>query len=170
MIYLGNGLYSESGPDVLAHGGPWKTHKYIAIKNGRYIYPGDVGGNKGKINWGAGSGSDPNNSKANNAFRRDTVSLATNPSKKTAYRKVNISTANEIYKPTPFTGERISARAYEAGSKQDAYLYRNRKNSTKSQDKNGTSVKVETNGQRGANGNSRNTDSKTKKKKKLFGR
>lgn len=162
MIYLGNGLYSESGPGVLAHGGPWKTHKYIAIKNGRYIYPGDVGGNKGKINWGAGSGSDPNNSKANNAFRRDTVSLATNPSKKTAYRKVNISTANEIYKPTPFTGERISARAYEAGSKQDAYLYRNRKNST--------SVKVETNGQRGANGNSRNTDSKTKKKKKLFGR
>lgn len=133
MIYLGNGLYSESGPDVLAHGGPWKTHKYIAIKNGRYIYPGDVGGNKGKINWGAGSGSDPNNSKANNAFRRDTVSLATNPSKKTAYRKVNISTANEIYKPTPFTGERISARAYEAGSKQDAYLYKNRKNSTNGQ-------------------------------------
>lgn len=44
MIYLGNGLYSESGPDVLAHGGPWKTHKYIAIKNGRYIYPGDIKG------------------------------------------------------------------------------------------------------------------------------
>ena len=47
MIYLGNGMYSDSS---LSHGGPWKTHKYIAIRNGRYIYPGDVGGNKGKIN------------------------------------------------------------------------------------------------------------------------
>lgn len=42
MIYLGNGIYSDSGPDVLAHGREWKTHKYIAIKNGRYIYPEDV--------------------------------------------------------------------------------------------------------------------------------
>lgn len=56
MIYLGNGLYSESGPDVLAHGGPWKTHKYIAIKNGRYIYPGDVkGGNRDKYQSGVNS-------------------------------------------------------------------------------------------------------------------
>ena len=73
MIYLGNGMYSDSS---LSHGGPWKNHKYIRIENGRYIYPGDIGGNKGKINWGAGSGSNPNNSKANNAFRRDTIKAA----------------------------------------------------------------------------------------------
>ena len=39
MIYLGNGMYSDSG--YLSHGGPWKTHKYIAIQNGRYVYPDD---------------------------------------------------------------------------------------------------------------------------------
>lgn len=41
MIYLGNGMWSDSGPS-LSHGGQWRTHKYIAIKNGRYIYPDDV--------------------------------------------------------------------------------------------------------------------------------
>lgn len=41
MIYLGNGMYSDSGSS-LSHGGAWKTHKYIAIRNGRYIYPDDV--------------------------------------------------------------------------------------------------------------------------------
>ena len=41
MIYLGNGIWSDSGPDTLSHGGQWKTHKYIAIRNGRYIYPDD---------------------------------------------------------------------------------------------------------------------------------
>ena len=40
MIYLGNGIWSDSGSS-LSHGGPWKDHKYIAIKNGRYIYPDD---------------------------------------------------------------------------------------------------------------------------------
>ena len=44
MIYLGNGLYSESGPGVLAHGGQWRNHKYIRIENGRYIYPDDIKG------------------------------------------------------------------------------------------------------------------------------
>lgn len=48
MIYLGNGMYSNSGPDLM-HGGPWKTHKYIAIKNGRYIYPGDKIGTSRKL-------------------------------------------------------------------------------------------------------------------------
>lgn len=33
-------MWSDSGPS-LSHGGQWKTHKYIAIKNGRYIYPDD---------------------------------------------------------------------------------------------------------------------------------
>lgn len=40
MIYLGNGIWSDSGPS-LSHGGTWREHKYIAIKNGRYIYPDD---------------------------------------------------------------------------------------------------------------------------------
>lgn len=46
MIYLGNGLYSDSG--YLSHGGPWKTHKYIAIQNGRYVYPDDKNPHKKK--------------------------------------------------------------------------------------------------------------------------
>lgn len=33
-------MWSDSGPS-LSHGGQWRTHKYIAIKNGRYIYPDD---------------------------------------------------------------------------------------------------------------------------------
>lgn len=41
MIYLGNGMYSDSS---LSHGGPWKEHKYIRIENGRYIYPSDIKG------------------------------------------------------------------------------------------------------------------------------
>ena len=41
MIYLGNGIWSDAGFS-LSHGGTWKDHKYIAIKNGRYIYPDDV--------------------------------------------------------------------------------------------------------------------------------
>ena len=39
MIYLGNGMYSDSS---LSHGGPWKNHKYIKkIGEGkltRYFY------------------------------------------------------------------------------------------------------------------------------------
>ena len=49
MIYLGNGMYSDSS---LSHGGKWKTHKYIAIKNGRYIYPGDNTGSSNNGNNG----------------------------------------------------------------------------------------------------------------------
>ena len=164
MIYLGNGMYSDSS---LSHGGPWKNHKYIRIENGRYIYPGDIGGNKGKINWGAGSGSNPNNSKANNAFRRDTV-LSARPSKKTAYRKVIAGSGRgtDWYKSTPFTGERVSADAYKtqsANSVSSHYhpAYKPNPNGEMmtqdeinkildAQDRNGTSVKTETNGQRGA--------------------
>ena len=39
-------MWSDSGPS-LSHGGPWKDHKYIAIRNGRYIYPNDATGSDG---------------------------------------------------------------------------------------------------------------------------
>ena len=134
MIYLGNGMYSDSS---LSHGGPWKNHKYIRIENGRYIYPGDIGGNKGKINWGAGSGSNPNNSKANNAFRRDTVLSATNPNKKTAYIDVG-GLVIPLDDKHSYKESKRSPKNQEANKILDA------------QDRNGTSVKTETNGQRGA--------------------
>lgn len=46
MIYLGNGLWSDASSS-LSHGGTWRDHKYIAIKNGRYIYPDDLKRTKG---------------------------------------------------------------------------------------------------------------------------